>query len=82
MARPGSFPLAVHFLEPFSPAEHRGRKAVSNEARKRIEETLVREMGHELRPFDHDVAPIRYSKAKLPPVREALAGPEDDPPAT
>jgi 1-acyl-sn-glycerol-3-phosphate acyltransferase len=80
MARPGSFPLAVHFLEPFSPAEHRGRKAVSNEARKRIEETLVREMGHDLRPFDHDVAPIRYSKAKLPPV--APPGADGTPPTS
>lgn len=73
MARPGTFRLGVHFLEPFSPHEYRGRKAISAEARARIEETLVREMGHALRPFDHDVAPIRYSKAKLPPPPEPTA---------
>ena len=73
MGRKGTFPLGVHFLEPFSPAEFRGRKAIAAEARARIEETLIREMGHGLRPFDHDVAPIRYSKAKLPPMPEAAA---------
>ena len=47
------------------------RKAIAAEARVRIEECLRETMGHELRPFDHDVAPIRYSKAKLPPVEPA-----------
>ena len=70
MARKGTFPLGVHFLEPFSPEAFRGRKAIAAEARARIVETLEREMGHGLRPFDHDVAPIRYSKAKLPPVAD------------
>ena len=71
MARKGTFPVKLFFLEPFSPIEYRGRKAIAAEARVRIEECLRETMGHELRPFDHDVAPIRYSKAKLPPVEPA-----------
>ncbi|MEE4155156.1 MAG: lysophospholipid acyltransferase family protein [Erythrobacter sp.] len=61
LARPGSFTLDLHFLEPFSPADFRGRKAISAEARRRIEEALSEALGKPLRDFSHDVAPVRYS---------------------
>ena len=61
LARKGTFPLRVQFLEPFSPAEFRGRKAIGQEARRRIEDALLEALGKPLRPFAHDVPPIRYS---------------------
>ncbi len=60
LARPGHFPLHIHFLEPFNPADHPGRKAITAEARRRIEEALVAALGKPLRRFPHDVAPVRY----------------------
>lgn len=62
LARRGTFPLRVEFLEPFSPAEFRGRKAIGQESRRRIEEALCETLGKPLRKFAHDVAPIRYEK--------------------
>ncbi len=35
--RRGTFPVNLHFLEPFDPAAHPGRKAIAAEARRRIE---------------------------------------------
>jgi len=61
LARKGSFELGVHFLEPFSPEEFRGRKAIGNEARVRIEDALTGALGKPPRRFAHDVPPIRYS---------------------
>jgi 1-acyl-sn-glycerol-3-phosphate acyltransferase len=60
LSRKGSFPVRVHFLEPFSPEDFKGRKAISVEARRRIEEALVEIRGHPLRPFAHSVPPVRY----------------------
>lgn len=60
MSRKGSFPLRLHFLEPFSPEDFRGRKAISTESRRRIEEALTAILGRPLRPFAHTVAPVRY----------------------
>ncbi|MFN3863443.1 MAG: lysophospholipid acyltransferase family protein [Erythrobacter sp.] len=60
LARKGTFRLRLHYLEPFSPEDFRGRKAISQEARRRIEEALVEILGHPLRPFAHTVAPVRY----------------------
>lgn len=60
LARKGTFPLKVYYLEPFSPEHHRGRKAVSIEARARIEEALGDILGKPLRPFAHTVPPVRY----------------------
>lgn len=37
LARPGSFPVRLHFLDPFEPAAFPGRKAIAAEARRRIE---------------------------------------------
>lgn len=36
-ARPGSFPVKLHFLEPFDPRDFGGRKTIAAEARRRIE---------------------------------------------
>lgn len=50
LARPGGFPIRVHFLEPFSPADFPGRKAIAAESRRRIEAALIAQKGP-LRPF-------------------------------
>lgn len=60
LSRKGSFPVRLHYLEPFSPADFKGRKAISMESRRRIEEALVEILGHPLRPFAHTVPPVRY----------------------
>jgi 1-acyl-sn-glycerol-3-phosphate acyltransferase len=60
LARRGTFKLRLHFLEPFSPADFVGRKAIGQEARRRIEEALTEILGKPLRPFAHSVAPVRY----------------------
>lgn len=60
LSRKGSFRLRLHFLEPFSPEDFRGRKAISQESRRRIEEALVEILGKPLRPFAHTVPPVRY----------------------
>jgi 1-acyl-sn-glycerol-3-phosphate acyltransferase len=60
LSRAGSFVVHVRFLEPFSPADFRGRKAISAEARRRIEDALCDALGKPLRPFSHDVEPVRY----------------------
>lgn len=64
LARKGTFDMRIRFLEPFSPADFVGRKAIGNEARKRIEEALIEALGKPLRQFAHDVAPVRYSAQK------------------
>lgn len=60
LSRKGTFRVALHYLEPFSPEDFRGRKAISLESRRRIEESLIEIMGRSLRPFAHTVAPVRY----------------------
>jgi lyso-ornithine lipid O-acyltransferase len=60
LSRKGTFTLRLHYLEPFSPEDFRGRKAISIEARRRIEEALTDILGKPLRPFAHEVAPVRY----------------------
>lgn len=60
LSRKGTFKLRLHYLEPFSPENFRGRKAISCESRRRIEEALVEILGHPLRQFAHTVPPIRY----------------------
>lgn len=60
LSRRGSFPVRIHFLEPFSPEEHRGRKAIAAKARAEIETALLAALNHPLRDFAHTVAPIRY----------------------
>ena len=69
MARSGTFPLHITYLEPFSPEEFRGRKAIAAKAREEIEEQLVANLGKPLRDFAHVVDAVRYK----PPVRESEA---------
>ena len=63
MARKGSFPLTVHYLEPFSPEDYRGRKAIAAKAREKIEAQLVANLGKPLRDFAHVVEAVRYRPA-------------------
>lgn len=60
LARPGTFDLRACFLEPFSPDDFPGRKAIAAEARRRIEAALEQALGRPLRPFASDVAAVRY----------------------
>lgn len=60
LARPGSFPLTIRFLEPFSPEGHVGRKAIAAEARGRIEAALVETLGRPLRTYERPVEAVRY----------------------
>lgn len=64
LSRKGSFPVELHFLEPFSPEEYRGRKAIGAKAREEIEAKLVELLGQPLRTFGHDVAPVGYAAKK------------------
>lgn len=59
LGRRGSFPVRITFLEPFSPADHPGRKAIGAKARAEIEAALIEAAGP-LRHFAHTVAPVRY----------------------
>ena len=59
-ARKGSFRLSLHYLEPFSPVDYRGRKAVAAKAREEIERQLVANLGGPLRDFQHVVEAVRY----------------------
>lgn len=61
LSRKGTFELTIHFLEPFSPEDYRGRKAIGVKAREEIEAALVKAIGKPLRTFGHDVAPVRYN---------------------
>ena len=55
LARPGNFRVGVQFLEPFSPTEFVGRKAIATEARVRIAAALSAVLGHPAETFiGHD----------------------------
>ncbi len=60
LSRKGSFKVRLHYLEPFSPEEFKGRKAIGQESRRRIEDALTDILGRPLRPFAHTVPPVRY----------------------
>ena len=64
LSRSGSFELRLHFLEPFSPEEFHGRKAVGARARAAIEAALLTSLNKPLREFKHDVVPVRYAAPK------------------
>ncbi|MBS0254224.1 MAG: 1-acyl-sn-glycerol-3-phosphate acyltransferase [Proteobacteria bacterium] len=68
-ARPGSFPLHIHFLTPFDPRDYPGRKAIAAECQRRVGEALTAALGHPLRPFRHHVGPVRYR----PPENDVAA---------
>jgi lyso-ornithine lipid O-acyltransferase len=60
LARKGSFPLRITFLEPFLPADFPGRKAIAAESRRRIEAALTEALGRPPRPFRYAVEAVRY----------------------
>ncbi len=60
LARKGTFQLRINYLEPFSPADYRGRKAIAAKAREEIEAALETALGKPLRDFAHTVEAIRY----------------------
>ncbi len=70
LSRKGTFKVRLHYLEPFSPEDFRGRKAISQESRRRIEEALIEILGKPLRPFAYTVAPVRYE----PKTEDQAAG--------
>ena len=76
LSRRGTFDLHLHYLDPFSPEEYRGRKAIAAKAREEIEAKLTECLGHEVRPFKFNVEPIRYSAPEL-----AADVPAEEPPA-
>jgi 1-acyl-sn-glycerol-3-phosphate acyltransferase len=63
-ARPGSFVVTLHFLDPFDPHEVGGRKAVAAQARKQIEMQLTETLGKPLRPFRYDLPMVGYVAPK------------------
>ena len=71
LGRKGSFPVTIHYLEPFAPGPGDNRKAIAARARAEIEAKLFECMGKPLRDYPLDVAPVRYSGKKEEP---------DDPP--
>ncbi|MDF8332595.1 1-acyl-sn-glycerol-3-phosphate acyltransferase [Novosphingobium cyanobacteriorum] len=73
LARKGSFRLNVHFLEPFDPRDHTGRKAIAAEARARILPALESALGHPVRPFAHSVPQVGFSAPKEPETGPATA---------
>ena len=84
LARKGSFDLHIHYLEPFSPEDYHGRKAIGAESRKRIEEALEEKLGKPVRAFAHNVPPIRYNApegaegvGKVNGSKDKVAAPED-----
>lgn len=60
LARRGAFTLELHFLEPFSPEDYHGRKAIAAKAREEIETALVQALGKPLRDYVYSVDPVRY----------------------
>jgi 1-acyl-sn-glycerol-3-phosphate acyltransferase len=77
LSRRGSFPLKISFLEPFSPEDHRGRKAIGKKARVEIETALLRALGKPLRDFEHTVPPVQYQPPTMnaPQAEPALSEP-------
>lgn len=55
LSRKGSFPVALHFLDAFSPSDFPGRKAIAAESRSRIAAALSRVLGYAVPDFiGHD----------------------------
>ena len=59
-ARPGSFKVDLHFLDPFDPHDFPGRKKIAAQARKQIEEQLIATLGKPLRAFRYDLPMVGY----------------------
>jgi len=60
LARRGTFPLKITFLEPFDPNDHSCRKTIAARAREEIEAALVKARGAPLRDYKHSVDAVRY----------------------
>jgi 1-acyl-sn-glycerol-3-phosphate acyltransferase len=63
-ARPGTFTVTLHFLDPFDPHDVGGRKAIAAEARRQIETKLEECLGKPLRPFRYNLPQIGYVAPK------------------
>lgn len=63
-ARRGTFPVDLHFLDPFDPHEVGGRKAIAHRVRHQIEQRLVESLGKPLRPFRFDLPMVGYVAPK------------------
>ncbi len=61
LARKGTFRLNLHYLEPFAPGDHCGRKEIGAEARRQIASKLEGLLGTSLRDFALVVEPVRYA---------------------
>ncbi|WP_336986105.1 lysophospholipid acyltransferase family protein [Altererythrobacter aquiaggeris] len=61
LAREGTFLLTLHYLEPFDPGAHGGRKEIGAEAYRQISDKLEEILGTFLREFAFEVAPVRYA---------------------
>ncbi|WP_309621829.1 lysophospholipid acyltransferase family protein [Novosphingobium sp.] len=59
-ARPGTFTVHVHFLDPFDPHDFPGRKRIAARAREVIEARLIQSLGKPLRPFRYDLPMVGY----------------------
>ena len=66
LARKGGFPLRITYLDPFSPEEHRGRKAIAARAREAIEAKVLENLGKPLRDYRYTVEAIRYAAPEAP----------------
>jgi 1-acyl-sn-glycerol-3-phosphate acyltransferase len=56
LARKGTFPLRITFLDPFSPQDFPGRKAIAAESQRRIRDALAAAIGHDVPTFiGHDI---------------------------
>jgi 1-acyl-sn-glycerol-3-phosphate acyltransferase len=67
-ARPGTFEVGIHFLDPFDPHDFGTRKAIAAEARRQIETKLVDCLGKPLRPFRYDLPMVGYVAPKDAPL--------------
>ena len=63
-ARKGTFPVDVHFLDPFDPHEVGGRKAIASKVWGMIAEQLTASLGKPLRPFRYDLPMVGYVAPK------------------
>jgi 1-acyl-sn-glycerol-3-phosphate acyltransferase len=70
-ARPGTFTVDLHFLDPLDPREYHGRKAISAETRQRIETVLIAGLGKPLRPYRFDVPMVGFKAARDEPLDSA-----------
>ena len=59
LARPGTLPLDLHFLAPFDPAEHGGRKAIGARACEAIETALIAARSQSSAPSYTEAKPVR-----------------------